>query len=89
MLYIDMLSMLNYNIRQYTKERIEHMHTAQGKAADVELGKVFKFGWREVPNKVVRIGAAYPDGSIPVTLRGPRGGESQATVFPSGKCRKH
>ncbi len=65
------------------------MNNAQGKAADVTVGKVFKFGWRETPNKVVRIGAPFPDGSVPVTLKGPRGGETEATVFTSGKCRKH
>lgn len=58
-------------------------------AAEVHTGKVYFFGWRETPNTVIAVGTAYPNGDVPVTLRGPRGGEFHATVIAgTGKCRK-
>ena len=55
----------------------------------IEIGKVFFFGYKKTPNTVVSVGNKFPDGSIPVVLRGPRGGESFATVYPSGMVRKN
>lgn len=57
--------------------------------ANVEIGKIYHFGWKKTPNKVIKVGAPYPNGNVPVTLKGPRGGEFQATVFVDGRCRKH
>lgn len=57
--------------------------------ANVTIGKIYYFGWRETPNEVVEMGAPHPNGDVPVTLRGPRGGESRAVVFArTGKCKK-
>ena len=59
------------------------------RTANVETGKIYYFGWKQTPNTVIAVGAPYADGAVPVTLKGPRGGEFQATVSVDGKCRKH
>jgi len=68
-----------------TTLRIE---TMTNQPAKVEIGKVFKFGPKSTPNKVISVSFPYPDGSVPVRLQGPRGGISNATVYANGRCRK-
>ena len=64
--------------------------TQEPPIADVYVGKVYFFGLREVPNQVISVGTPYPTGDVPVRLRGPRGGESRATVVAStGNCIKY
>lgn len=63
--------------------------TSTAAAAKVQTGKTYYFGWRNTPNVVEEVGAAFPNGDVPVTLRGPRGGEFRAIVrSATGKCRK-
>lgn len=58
-------------------------------APNVTIGKVYYFGWKNTPNTVIDVRAPHPSGDIPVTLRGPRGGEFRAVVLAStGKCMK-
>ncbi len=53
-----------------------------------KVGKVFYFGWKKTPATIIRVCAQYPNGGIPVVLRGPRGGECAATIHPCGKIVK-
>lgn len=59
-------------------------------AADIQIGKTFYFGHRQVPNTVTRVIPMEANNQYVarVYLKGPRGGEFVAHVRENGTCRK-
>lgn len=55
----------------------------------IQVGDVRYFGWKNTRNEVVNVGALRSDGTVPVELKGPRGGVYSATAYADGRIRKN
>jgi len=57
---------------------------------EIEIGKVFYFGYRNTPNTVTRVTPLENDVQYiaRIELQGPRGGKFVAHVRKDGSCRK-
>lgn len=59
-------------------------------AAEINIGKVYYFGWKKTPNTVTRV-TPLPNHAqyiARIELKGPRGGKFVAHVRHDGSCRK-